>query len=123
MRAKELINENGKLGNVPNSHNKSQPGAYKFRDNGFDRIYHLNQIMKAAAMADGSLNEINMDDESFVGKHNMAYPYSELEHKMMQQAFKTVRANHAEALIKNHKSQEPDYINKISPVTGFKGYK
>lgn len=124
MRAKDFVIEGGKRGNVGKHHNKAQPGAYKFRDNGADRIYHLNQIMKAAAMADGkSNNALNMDDESFVGKHNMAYPYSELEHNMMHQAFKTVRANHAEELIKSHKSLEPDDTHKVSPVTAFKGYK
>ena len=124
MRATEFITEGGKKGRVSKHHTKAQPGAYKFRDNGTDRIYHLNQIMKAAAMADGKSNKpLTMDDESFVGKSNMAYPYSELEHNMMRQAFKTVRANHAEELIKSHKSLEPDDTHKVSPLKPFKGYK
>lgn len=123
MRAIEFVNE-GKKGKTPHAHNKAQPGAYKFMDNGTDRIYHLNQIMKAAACADGrSKKAIDMEDESFAGKNNMAYPYSELEHNMMQQAFKTVSGNNAKHVIKSHKSQEPDDTHKTSPVTGFKGYK
>ena len=123
MRADEFINE-GKKGRTPRHHHKAQPGGYKFGDDGTDRIYHLNQIMKAAACADGRSNKaIDMDDESFAGKNNMAYPFSELEHNMMKQAFKTVRGNNAEELIRNHKSQEPEDTHKISPVTGFKGFK
>jgi hypothetical protein len=123
MRAKDFVTEAGKRGKVGKHHHAAQPGAYKFRDNGTDRVYHLNRIMSAAAMADGSGKELHMDDESFVGKSNMAYPYSELEHNMMRQAFKTVRANHAEELIKSHKSLEPDDTHKVSPVKAFSGYK
>jgi len=124
MRAKEFVIEGGKKGKINKRHHEAQPGAYKFRDNGTDRIYHLNRIMSAVAMADGKSNKpLDMDDESFVGKSNMAYPYSELEHNMMRQAFKTVRANHAEELIKSHKSCELEDTHKVSPVTSFKGYK
>lgn len=124
MRAKDFVTEGGKKGKIGHHHNKAQPGAYKFRDNGTDRAYHLNRIMSAAAMADGKSNKpLDMDDESFVGKSNMAYPYSELEHNMMRQAFKTVRANHTEELIKSHKSLEPDDTHKVSPVKAFSGYK
>lgn len=122
MRASEFINE-GKKGKTPKHHHTAQPGAYKFMDNGTDRIYHLNRIMNAAACSDGSGKPIDMDDESFVGKANMAYPYSELEHRMMKQAFKSVRGNNAEELIRSHTSEEPEDTHKTSPVTAFKGYK
>jgi hypothetical protein len=122
MRAIEFIIEAGRKGNPHKHHVNAQPGAYKFMDNGTDRIYHLNQIMKAAAMADGSGKTINMDDESFVGKANMAYPYSELEHNMMKQAFKTVRVNKAEEMIRDHSSQEADDTHKISPMIAFRGF-
>lgn len=123
MRANEFVVE-GKKGKPPKHHNRAQPGAYKFIDDATDRYYHLNQIMKAAACADGrSLKPVDMDDESFAGKHNMAYPYSELEHNMMKQAFKSVRANNSEEFIKNHKSLESEDTHKISPIKAFKGYK
>lgn len=123
MRANEFIVEGGKKGRASKHHTRAQPGAYKFMDNGTDRIYHLNQIMKAAAMADGKSNKaLDMDDESFVGKANMAYPYSELEHNMMRQAFKTVRVNKAEEMIKDHSSKEAEDIHKTSPITAFKGF-
>lgn len=116
MRAHEFIIE-GKKGSVPKRHNKAQPGAYKFTDNGTDRTYHLNQIMKAVAMADGSSTKaMKMDDESFAGKHNLAYPYSDLEHNMMQQAFNTVSPTQAKQMIKGRDSSELDSVNKTSPV-------
>jgi hypothetical protein len=116
VRAHEFINE-GKKGSVPKRHNAAQPGAYKFMDNGTDRTYHLNQIMKAVAMADGSSTKaLKMDDESFVGKNNIAYPYSDLEHTMMQQAFNTVSPTQAKAMIKGRDSSELDIVNKTSPV-------
>lgn len=116
MRAHEFINE-GKKGSVPKRHNAAQPGAYKFSDNGTDRTYHLNQIMKAVAMADGSSTKaLKMDDESFVGKNNLAYPYSDLEHNMMQQAFNTVSPTQAKEMIKGKESKELDFVNKSSPI-------
>lgn len=116
MRANEFISEGGK-GKVPKRHDKAQPGAYKFRDNGTDRTYHLNQIMKAVAMADGSSTKaLKMDDESFAGKNNLAYPYSDLEHNMMQQAFNTVSPTQAKHMIKGRDSSELDSVNKTSPI-------
>jgi hypothetical protein len=116
VRASEFINE-GTKGSVPKRHHAAQPGAYKFRDNGTDRTYHLNQIMKAVAMADGSsAKALKMDDESFAGKNNLAYPYSDVEHTMMQQAFNTVSPTQAKHMIKGRDSTELDIVNKTSPV-------
>jgi hypothetical protein len=123
MRANEFLNE-GDKGKVPKRHNKAQPGAYKFMDNGTDRTYHLNQIMKAVAMADGSSTKaLQMDDESFAGKNNVAYPYSELEHNMMQQAFNTVSPTNAHKMIPSNRSMELDSVNKNSPIKPRKDYR
>ena len=123
MRAIEFVTE-GKKGKMHHNHAVASQGAYKFRDDGTDRIYHLNQIMKAVAMADGkSTKALKMDDESFAGKNNVAYPYSEEEHTMMQQAFNTVSPSDVHKLVGNHKSMEPEDTNKVSPHKAFKGYK
>ena len=123
MRAIEFINE-GKSGKMHSHHASASQGAYKFRDDGTDRIYHLNQIMKAAAMADGkSTKSLDMDHESFAGKNNMAYPYTEAEHTMMKQAFNTVSPSDATTLVRDHRSMEPEDTNKVSPHKSFKGYK
>ena len=123
MRAHEFVTE-GTKGSVPKRYNASQPGAYKFKDDGTDRTYHLNQIMKAVAMADGSSTKaLKMDDESFAGKNNVAYPYSDLEHNMMQQAFNTVSPTQAKAMIKGRESKELDSVNKNSPIKPRKDYR
>jgi hypothetical protein len=123
MRATEFITE-GNKGTMHDNHAAASQGAYKFRDDGTDRIYHLNQVMKAVAMADGkSTKALKMDDESFAGKNNMAYPYSEAEHNMMQQAFNTVSPSEVHKLVGSHKSTEPEDTNKVSPHKAFKGYK
>jgi hypothetical protein len=123
MRAHEFINE-GKKGSVPKRHSNAQPGGYKFKDDGTDRTYHLNQIMKAVAMADGSSTKaLKMDDESFAGKNNVAYPYSDLEHNMMQQAFNTVSPTQAKQMIKGRDSSELDSVNKTSPIKPRRDYR
>jgi hypothetical protein len=123
MRANEFVTE-GTKGKMHDHHAAASPGAYKFRDDGTDRIYHLNQVMKAAAMADGkSTKALKMDDESFAGKNNMAYPYSEAEHTMMQQAFNTVSPSDVHHLVRDHRSMEPADTHKVSPHKPFKGYK
>lgn len=122
MRASEFINE-GKKGKVPKRHHEAQPGAYRFMDDATNTTYHLNRIMMATAMSDGSsTNPLKMDDESFVGKNNMAYPFTDLEHNMMQQAFNTVNPTNAKTLIRDRSSVELDDVHKVSPIKGFKGY-
>jgi hypothetical protein len=123
VRASEFLNE-GDKGKVPKRHNTAQPGAYKFRDNGTDRTYHLNQIMKAVAMSDGSSTKaLKMDDESFAGKNNLAYPYTDIEHTMMQQAFNTVSPTQAKQMIKGRDSSELDSVNKTSPINPRRDYR
>ena len=123
MRAEEFLNES-KKGKMHDHHAAAIQGAYKFRDDGTDRIYHLNQIMKATAMADGkSTKALDMDDESFAGRNNMAYPYTKEEHIMMQQAFNTVSPSDVTSLVRDHRSTEPEDTNKTSTVKPFKGYK
>ena len=53
----------------------------------------------------------------------MAYPYTEAEHNMMQQAFKTVGDSSVTNLVKDHRSLESENTHKVSPVKAFKGYK
>lgn len=114
MKIREIVIEG--LGKMHDHHAATAQGAYKFRDDGTDRTYNLNQIMKATAMSDGmSVKPVNMDYESFAGKNNMAYPYTETEHNMMKQAFATVGDSDVTELVKDHKSKEPEDTHKISP--------
>lgn len=122
MRAVEFIAE-GRLGKIPGGHNNAMPGTYNFRDNGTDRIYNLNRIMMATAMADGkSKKAVDMDEASWNEKYNTAHPYSKEEDNMMHQAFATVNSNLTHQ-VNDHRSKETPDTHRISPVKGFKGYK
>lgn len=117
MRAREFVSEaKGSMDKVAANATK---GAYKFKDTGIDRVYNLNQVMKAAGMADGRTTApVSMDHESFAGKNNMAYPYTEEEHNMMKSAFATVGDTQSIELVRDHRSLEADDTQKKSPSLG-----
>jgi hypothetical protein len=120
MRAREFLAE---LSTKPTDNRHShavdagQGGGILMRDiGGYDRTYHLNRIMMAAAMADGrSKKAVDMPDSSFVEKYNVAFPYTDEEQMMMYQALATIPSDSGE-LDKRGKSQEPKDTNKVSPV-------
>lgn len=121
MRAKDFIIEaEGKLHHHAAAASR---GTHKTRDKGgYDRTYHMNRIMMAAAMADGkSKKPVDMDEASWVEKYNTAHPYTEEEHNMLHQAMATIPTEHKE-VVPWSKSSEPNDTHKVSPVTGFKGY-
>jgi len=125
MRAFEFIAED-KTGKGKMGHHHAAPtqGVYRFRDDGTDRVYNLNQVMKAAAMADGSTTgPVEMEYESFAGKNNMAYPYTEAEHNMMKSAFATVGDSSATELVRDHRSREQDDTHTVSPINARKDYR
>ena len=105
-------------------HDDAMPGAYNFRDNGVDRIYNLNRVMMAAGMADGKYTAALEDanESSWNEKYNTAHPYTKEEHNMLKAAFNTIPSN-THHMVSDHRSREPDHVHKVSPVTGFKGYK
>jgi hypothetical protein len=116
MRAHEFISEG--TGVPPESHTHAHSGGYKFMDNGTDRTYNLNRIMAAAGQSDGKSTKAikDFDDESFAGKHNMAYPYTEIEHNMLKQAFNTVSPSDVHRIPGDKSSAEHPSTHKVSPV-------
>jgi hypothetical protein len=71
--------------------------------------------MMAAAIADGGNKPVDMDAESWVEKYNVVFPYTDMEHAMMMQAFATIPTDKTE-LAKRGKSSEPKDTNTTSPV-------
>ena len=98
-------------------HLDASQGYFRIRDvGGYDRTYHLNRTMMAAAMADGkSKKKVDMPPDSWVEKYNVAFPYTDEEHLMMYQAMATIPTDGGE-LEKRGKSKEPNDTNKTSPV-------
>lgn len=127
MRASEFITESGPpRGKLTKDQEDAAGtgGSIISRDQGgYDRTYHLNRIMMATAMADGkSTKAVKMDPAGPTEKHNSIHPYTDEEHNMVQAAFKTVPSEHHK-MGKRGKSSEPEDTHKVSPVTGFKGFK
>jgi hypothetical protein len=122
MRAKEFITEVSvkPSGSRHPHHVAVGQGSMISRDvGGYDRTYHMNRLLMAAAMADGSSNKaVDMDASSFVEKYNVVFPYTDIEHMMMMQAMATIPTDGGE-LDKRAKSTEPDDTNTVSPVSNW----
>lgn len=120
MRASEfLIEREGQLGK---RRQWATRGLHKFQDkDGRDRFYELNRVMMAVACADG-INPLNVPDSSWVTNNNTAHPYSEIEQKMLKQAYKAVGSKHVDINHGDMRSQELPSTNTQSPIKGFKGY-
>ena len=123
MRAHEFITED-KEGKIHKDHGHASLGVYRARDvGGYDRVYHMNRLWMAMAMADGkSQDAVDMDASSFAEKYNTVHPYTEEEYNMFMAAKKTVPTDSKE-IVPYSKSKEPTDTNTKSIAVGFSGYK
>jgi len=121
MRAREFIAErDGKIGTRRRAATR---GLTVFGDaERANSDYTLNRVMMAAAMADGSGDVLDMDEKSWIGKKRGAYPYTEIEHEMLKQAFRAAGAEYADLNAGDMDSEEVPSTNTHSPVTAFQGY-
>jgi len=122
MRASEFIAETRTIGKRSLRQSISSRGAAKFRDpGGYDRTYELNRIMMATACADGT-TPLEIDAESWAGRYNTAHPYTDIESKMLQQAFKAVGSDYVDLNNGDNRSQELPGTDIVSPIKAFRGY-
>lgn len=123
MRAHEFITEGKGPGKMNKNHAQANIGVYRARDvGGYDRVYHMNRLWMAMAMADGkSQDAVEMDAASFAEKYNTVHPYTEEEYNMFVAATKTIPTDSKE-VVPYSKSEEPTDTQKTSPVMGFKGF-
>jgi hypothetical protein len=122
MRANEFVTED-KVGKIGKRRQAATRGLNKFRDKQFsDRVYELNRVMMAVASNDGTdfVNEI--DGESWSGRNNVAAPYTEVEQRMLDKAYKAVGSKHWDLNKGDMDSEEVKSTNTKSPVKAFKGY-
>lgn len=124
MRAHEFLNEGRGDGKMDKNHAQANIGVYRARDvGGYDRVYHMNRMWMAMAMADGkSQDAVEMDAASFAEKYNTVHPYTEEEYNMFVSAKKTIPTDSKE-IVPYSKSKEPEDTNTKSLVVGFKGFK
>ena len=127
MRAREFVQEGLSVtpsGKMNKDHERAQKGTHLTRDiGGYDRVYHMNRLMMAMAVADGKSKKApdGVDASSWSEKYNTIHPYSEEEHNMIHQAMKIVPTDGQE-ITSDHRSKESEDTHKVSPVKGFKGY-
>jgi hypothetical protein len=123
MRAREFIVENA-VGKLNKHHQEATRGLNVFakRIDTYDKLYDLNRVMMAVASSDG-INPIEMDSESWVGKHNTAHAYTEEEQNMLKLAYKAAGVEYKDLNDGNLNSEELASTNTDSPVVAFKGYK
>ena len=118
MKITEIIIEGrpGHKGELDNNTKKAMHRTHVYGDgyktNGTMNFYRVGM---AAAMADGSNNKLDIDDRTWYHTNNVAVPFTEVEHKMMHQAFGHVNSN-VDEVVKDHKSREQDDTNKQSPL-------
>ena len=95
-------------------------GLDKFRDHDLaDRFYELNRVMMAAASANGK-DPIDVDPESWIGRYNIAIPYTKEEQEMLKQAFKAVGSEWHDLNNGDFSSKEVESTNKNSPIAKSK---
>jgi hypothetical protein len=123
MRANEFISEST-VGKISKRQQQASRGLNVFskKIDAYDRIYDLNRLMMAVASSDG-VNPIEMDSESWVGKHNTAHPYTKEEQDMLKLAYKAAGLEYRDLNNGDMDSEELPDTNSQSIVKPFKGYK
>ena len=123
MRANEFIFESS-VGKISKRQQQSTRGLNVFSKSikSYDRLYDLNRLMMAVASSDG-INPIEMDAESWVGKHNTAHPYTKEEQDMLILAYKAAGLEYKDLNNGDMDSKELPGTNDRSIVKPFKGYK
>jgi hypothetical protein len=123
MRANEFVAES-KMGKISAQQHQSSVGLNVFskKIDTYDRLYDLNRLMMAVACSDG-INPIEMDAESWVGKHNTTHPYTKEEQDMLILAYKAAGLEYKDLNNGDLSSKELDGVNAQSIVNPFKGYK
>jgi len=121
MLIKEVLVER-KVGKLKKRHHYASRGLHKFQDSdGRDRFYELYRIMMATAASNGvdPLPD-HLDAESWAGRHNIAAPFTDIESKMLKQAYKAIGSKHVDLNKGDNRSMEVPSTHVQSPVAPVK---
>ena len=122
MRASEFISEGQSVGRLSKTKSYATVGLHKFVDPARDdRVYELNRIMMATASTDGTFVP-DIDGESWVGRWNLAAPYTKEEHDMLKMAYKAIGSDVSDLNQGDLRSLEIPSTHTVSPVKPFRGY-
>jgi hypothetical protein len=116
MKANEFIKEG--TTKLHPDHDAVGKGVTRARDvGGYDRVYHMNRLMMAMAMADGvdtgKINGVNVD--TWFEKYNTIHPMTKEEDNMVRAAMKTIPTD-GKHVSSFGKSKEPEGANTKSIV-------
>jgi len=122
MRAQEFVSE-ARGGKISKHQQQSTRGLNIFskKIDSYDRLYDLNRLMMAVASSDG-VSPIEIDSESWVGKHNTTHPYTREEQDMLKLAYKAADLEYIDLNNGDMDSEELPDTNVKSIVKPFKGY-
>jgi hypothetical protein len=117
MKINEILSENTqKSGPISQRFQRATVGLNKFRDNDMaDRYYELYRVMLAAASVNGK-DPIDVDPESWIGRYNIATPYTAEEQAMLKQAFQAIGSEWHDLNNGDYRSQEVTSTYKASPI-------
>ena len=116
MKIKDIITESNETGPLSQRFQRATVGLDKFRDNDLaDRFYELNRVMMAAACAGGK-DPIDVDPESWIGRYNVATPYTPEEQDMLEQAFAAIGSEWHDLNKGDYNSEELKSTGTTSPV-------
>jgi hypothetical protein len=116
MKANEFIKEG--TTKLHPDHDSVGKGVTRARDvGGYDRVYHMNRMMMAMAMADGvstgKIDGVNVD--TWFEKYNTIHPMTQEEDNMVRAAMKTIPTD-GKHVSSFGKSVEPTGANTKSIV-------
>ena len=121
MRAREFVAED-RVGKITKRNRYATVGLHTFKDvAGYDRVYELNRVMMAVASTDGTFVP-DVDAESWVGRHNVAAPYTQEEHNMLAKAYQAIGSEFHDLNHGDTNSDEHPAVQTASPVKAFAGY-
>jgi len=106
----------GKIGN----RGRATVGLNKFAGTA-DRVYELNRVMMATACTDGTFVP-DIDYESWLGRNNVAMPYTKVEQDMLEKAFQAAGSQYEDLNKGDLDSEELESTHTTSPIKAFKGY-
>jgi len=121
MKINEILIED-KVGKLTKRQQFATKGLHKFQDGqGRDRFYELYRLMMATAASNGvdPLPD-HLDAESWAGRHNIAAPFTDIESKMLKQAYKAMGSKYTDLNQGDHRSMEIPSTHVQSPVAPVK---
>lgn len=115
MRAKEFVIER-KGGKMTQRQQNPSRGVNKYTDDDrWSSDYKLYRLGIAMAPCDG-VNNVDVDEESWVGRWKTLHPYSKVEQDMINIASKAVGVKVHDVNKGDMRSQETDDTYTVSPV-------